>query len=77
MNDVQEQLDTLLNYWIKHNNEHEEEFREWADKAAALSGDIAQQLREAATKMAAASSNLIEAKQVLTKSKEGHQDVSS
>ena len=70
MNEIQEKLETLLSYWIKHNNEHEEEFREWADKAAALSGGIAQQLREAATKMAAASSNLIEAKQALTKSKE-------
>ena len=77
MNDIQEKLTTLLDYWIKHNNEHEEEFREWADKAAALSVDIAQQLREAATKMAAASNNLIEAKQALTKSKEERQDVSS
>ena len=72
MNEIQEKLDTLLDYWIKHNNEHEEEFREWADKAAALSGDIAQQLLEAANKMTAASANLIEAKQALRKCKEGY-----
>ena len=72
MNDIQGKLDTLLDYWIKHNNEHEEEFREWADKAAALSGDIAQQLLEAANKMTAASANLIEAKQALRKCKEGY-----
>ena len=72
MNDIQGKLDTLLDYWIKHNNEHEEEFREWADKASALSGDIAQQLLEAANKMTAASANLIEAKQALRKCKEGY-----
>jgi len=26
-------LRTLLNYWIEHNKEHSQEFREWADKA--------------------------------------------
>jgi len=71
MNDIQEKLNTLLDYWIKHNREHEEEFREWADKVTALSGDIAQQLREAADKMAAASDDLTKVKQALTKSKEG------
>ena len=28
-------LRTLLNYWIKHNREHSQEFREWADKVKA------------------------------------------
>jgi len=77
MNDIQEKLETLLNYWIKHNREHEEEFRDWAEKAMALPGDIAQQLREAADKMAAASDDLTKVKQALTKSKEERQDVSS
>ena len=71
MNDIQEKLNTLLDYWIKHNREHEEEFRDWAEKAMALPGDVAQQLREAADKMAAASDDLTKVKQALTKSKEG------
>ena len=25
-------LRTLLNYWIEHNREHSQEFREWAEK---------------------------------------------
>ena len=29
-------LRTLLNYWIEHNEEHSQEFREWADKAKAM-----------------------------------------
>ena len=28
-----EKLRVLLDYWIKHNEEHGEEFREWAEKA--------------------------------------------
>ena len=28
-------LKTLLNYWIEHNKEHSQEFREWADKSKA------------------------------------------
>ena len=28
-----EKLRILLDYWIKHNKEHGEEFREWAEKA--------------------------------------------
>ena len=26
---------TLLNYWIEHNREHSQEFKEWADKITA------------------------------------------
>ena len=26
-------LRTMLNYWIEHNQEHSQEFREWADRA--------------------------------------------
>jgi len=29
-------LRTLLNYWVEHNMEHSQEFREWADKAKAF-----------------------------------------
>jgi len=72
MDDVQEKLKILLDYWIEHNSEHEQEFRDWADKAASSSTEVAQQLQEAAAKMAAASDELLKAKQALSKSKGGH-----
>jgi hypothetical protein len=72
MDDVQEKLHILLDYWIEHNSEHEQEFRDWADKAASSSAEVAQQLQTAATKMAAVSSELMKAKQALSKSKGGH-----
>ena len=72
MDDVEEKLNILLDYWIEHNSEHEQEFRDWADKAASSSTEVAQQLQKAATKMAAASDELMKAKQALSKSKGGH-----
>ena len=72
MDDLQERLHILLDYWIEHNSEHEKEFRDWADKAVSLSTEVAQQLQEAATKMAAVSNELMKAKQALSKSKERH-----
>ena len=72
MDDIQEKLNILLDYWIEHNSEHEQEFRDWADKVASLSGEVAQQLQAAATKMAAASDDLMKAKQALPKSKGRH-----
>jgi rubrerythrin len=72
MDDIQEKLRVLLDYWIEHNSEHEQEFRDWADKVGSSSTEVAQQLREAAAKMAAASGELMKAKQALPKSKEGH-----
>tara|TARA_B100001971_G_scaffold185321_1_gene184537 strand:+ start:475 stop:693 length:219 start_codon:yes stop_codon:yes gene_type:complete len=32
-NEEKAKLRTLLNYWIEHNKEHSQEFREWAGKA--------------------------------------------
>jgi len=72
MDDVQEKLQILLDYWIEHNSEHEKEFRDWADKVVSLSTEVAQQLREAATKIAAVSNELMKAKQALPKSKGRH-----
>ncbi len=72
MDDVQEKLRIILDYWIEHNSEHEQEFLEWADKVTMLSPDVAQQLREAAAKMTAASAELMKAKQALPESKERH-----
>ena len=72
MSDVQEKLHVLLDYWIEHNQEHEEEFRDWAQKVASVSTEIAQKLQEAAEKMAAASNDLMKAREVLTKAEERH-----
>jgi len=75
MDNVEAKLKTLLAYWIEHNSEHEQEFRDWADKAAPISGEIAKQLRKAAVKMASVSDELNRAKQALLKGKGGSQDV--
>jgi hypothetical protein len=72
MDDVQKKLHVLLDYWIEHNSEHEQEFRDWADKVAPSYTEVANQLQKAATKMAAVSDELVKAKQVLPKSKEKH-----
>ena len=72
MDDVREKLHILLDYWIEHNNEHEKEFRDWANKVVSSSTEVAQQLQKAATKMAAVSDELMKAKQALPKSKEKH-----
>jgi rubrerythrin len=72
MDDIQEKLRTLLDYWIEHNSEHEQEFRDWADKVASSSTEVAKQLQKAATKMAAVSDELMKAKQALPKSKGRH-----
>jgi len=72
MDDVERKLQTLIDYWIEHNSEHEKEFRDWADKAAPSFTEVAGQLQEAATKMAAVSDELMKAKQALPRSKGRH-----
>jgi len=72
MDEVQKQLHILLDYWIAHNSEHMKEFRDWADKVASSSAEVAQQLQAAATKMAAVSGELTKARQALSKNKEKH-----
>ena len=72
MDDAREKLQILLDYWIAHNSEHKKEFRDWADKIASSSTEVAQQLQAAATKMAAVSAELTKARQALLKSKEIH-----
>jgi len=34
--DERAKLKTLLNYWVEHNREHSQEFKEWADKARVM-----------------------------------------
>jgi hypothetical protein len=72
MDEVQKQLHILIDYWIAHNSEHTKEFRDWADKVAPSSAEVAQQLQAAATKMAAVSAELTKARLALSKSKETH-----
>ena len=72
MDEVQKKLQILLDYWIAHNSEHKKEFRDWADKVASLSTEVAQQLQAAATKMTAVNDELIKARQALSKIKGRH-----
>jgi rubrerythrin len=72
MDDIQQKLKVLLDYWIEHNSEHEQEFRDWADKVASSSAEVAKQLQKAATKMASVSDELMKAKQALSKGKGEH-----
>jgi anaerobic ribonucleoside-triphosphate reductase len=72
MDDLQEKLKVLLDYWIEHNSEHEQEFRDWADKVASSYTEVANQLQKAATKMATVSDELMKAKQALPRSKGRH-----
>ena len=72
MDEVQKKLHILLDYWIAHNSEHMKEFRDWADKVASSSTEVAQQLQAAAAKMTAVSNELIKARQALSKSKGRH-----
>jgi hypothetical protein len=69
MSEVSQKLAALLDYWLEHNREHEAEFRDWADKAAPVSGDVAGQLRLAADSMAEANKCLEKAQQALDKAK--------
>ena len=57
-----EKLKALLKHWIEHNNEHSQEFREWADKAKGLGeGEICDDILEAARGMDKASEPLMRA----------------
>ena len=70
MEDTVKRLRILLDYWIEHNNEHEKEFRAWADKVTPLSNQVAGWLQDAANKMTEVSKVLAKAKQTLDKSEE-------
>jgi hypothetical protein len=72
MDAFEKQLHILIDYWIAHNSEHMKEFRNWADKVASSSTEVAQQLQAAAAKMAASSAELTKARQALSKNKEKH-----
>ncbi|MHB8911021.1 MAG: hypothetical protein ACYDAA_19270 [Syntrophales bacterium] len=65
MNDTTSKLNSLLTYWLEHNQEHGAEFREWADKIATDQEGVAGQLRQAADKMAEADEYLKKARSLL------------
>jgi hypothetical protein len=41
-NTDKKKLETLLGYWVKHNEEHAKEFKEWAKKAGDAGQDSVQ-----------------------------------
>ena len=54
--DERAKLKTLLNYWVEHNREHSQEFKEWADKAKALGEtEVADEMLQAVQAMDKAS----------------------
>ena len=63
MEDAQKKLATLLVYWIEHNQEHEKEFRDWADTISVSRRDVGDLLLKAATGMAEATAWLEKARQ--------------
>ena len=61
-NDERAKLRTLLNYWIEHNKEHSQEFREWADKAKEFGeAEASEEMLQAAQEMDKASKFLSQA----------------
>ncbi len=51
-NDEKAKLRTLLNYWIEHNREHSQEFRDWADKAQGFGElEVSKEILQAAQKI--------------------------
>ena len=62
-----DRLRVLLDYWIKHNEEHGAEFKEWADKAKGF-GEIAvhDDLIEAHDETQKATASLLKALEKLT-----------
>ena len=65
MSNLKDELHTLIGYWIQHNQEHGQEFLEWAEKAKPLGNEVTQPLSEAADKMAKVNNWLEKARQAL------------
>lgn len=67
MKNDMEQLQSLLGYWLEHNEEHAAEFREWADKISPQQKEVAELLRTAVDKIAESNNFLKKAKTILDK----------
>lgn len=65
MSDTLDRLRVLVDYWTEHSQEHEQEMREWAERASPLGEVVAQALLEAAARFAEASSCLEKARKAL------------
>ena len=60
--DKKSKIRTLLNYWIAHNKEHSQEFREWAQKAKVFGeAEAGEEMLEAAQAMDKANEPLLRA----------------
>ncbi len=67
-NDERAKLRTLLNYWIEHNKEHSQEFREWAGKAKGFGEtEAGREMFQAAQEMDKANESLSQALRRLEK----------
>jgi hypothetical protein len=54
--DERAKLRALLKYWVEHNREHSQEFKEWVDKAKAFGeAEVAEEILQAAQAMDRAS----------------------
>ena len=61
-NDERAKLRTLLTYWIEHNKEHSQEFREWVEKAKGFGeAEAGKEMLQAAQEMDKASKFLSQA----------------
>lgn len=60
-NEERVKIRTLLDYWIAHNKEHSQEFREWAGKVK-MSGET-----EAGEEMLLAAQEMDKASEILTR----------
>ena len=57
-----EKLGKLLNYWLKHNEEHANTYLEWSKKARAEGlNDVAEMLKEASNKALSLNALFLEA----------------
>jgi len=55
-------LRTLLNYWMEHNKEHSQEFRDWAERAKVMGeAEASSEILRAAQEMNQANESLARA----------------
>jgi hypothetical protein len=64
-----EKIEKMLSHWIKHNEDHASNYRNWAEKAKANGKDKAGILLEEAADMSLAINEKFEAAQALIKDK--------
>ena len=66
MSSEEEKISTLLEYWIEHNKEHGQEFKEWAEKMQSADKPIVSaELLQASMDMDRATEHLYKARERL------------